>query len=78
MQRLQIELVICLDRYKSHVLAIHRLSDRFRINEIVFVRLHEGPHELGRDQLHLVALFSQSTAQDLRRRQNHLTALTRS
>src|ERR1700688_120604 len=66
MQRLQIELVICLDRHKSDVLALDRLGDSFGINEVVLVRLHEWLHELGSDQLYIVALFSQSTAKEMR------------
>jgi hypothetical protein len=57
MQRLQIELVICLDRHESHILAIHCLGNRFSVDEIVLVRLHKRLHELGWNQLHIMALF---------------------
>ena len=58
MQRLQIQLVICLDRHESHVMAIRCLSNGFGINEVVLVRLHKWLHELSGDQLHIMALFS--------------------
>jgi hypothetical protein len=41
MQSLQIELVLCLDRHETHVLAAHCLSDRFCIEEAVLVGLHK-------------------------------------
>src|SRR6202007_2355849 len=34
MESLQVELVICLDRYEAHVLAIHGLSNRFSVDEV--------------------------------------------
>src|ERR1019366_2745839 len=54
MQCLQIELVIGLDRHKSHVLAIHCLGNRFCIKEVVLVRLHKWLHELSRDERHVM------------------------
>ncbi len=64
--RLQIELVICLDRHEPHVLPIDCLGDRFGIQEVVLVRLYKRLHELRRNQLHVVALFSQGAAQEVR------------
>src|SRR5260370_40220271 len=52
----KVELVICLDRHEAHVLAIHGLSNRFSVDEIVLVRLHKRLHELGWNQLHIMAL----------------------
>src|SRR5882757_7505768 len=46
MQRLQIELVICLDRHETHVLSSDSLRDSFCIKEVIFVGLHKWPHEL--------------------------------
>src|ERR1017187_10319527 len=66
MQRLQIQLVIRFDRHKSHVLAIHCLSNGLCIQEVVLVRLHKRPHELSRYQLHVMALFTQSTTKEVR------------
>src|ERR1035437_3800585 len=66
MQSLQIELVICLARHESHVLAVNRFGDGLGIQEVVLVRLHERPNELSRDQLHIMALFTQSTAKKVR------------
>ena len=42
MDRLQIQLVIGLDRDKAHVPALDGLSDRLRVDDVVLVRLHEG------------------------------------
>jgi hypothetical protein len=64
-QRLQVELVVGLDRNKAHVLAVHRLSDGLGIQKVVLVRLHKGLDELGRDELHIVALCSQRTTQEV-------------
>ena len=57
MESLQVELIICLDRHEAHVLAFHGLGDGFSIDEIVLVRLHKRLHELGWNQLHIMALF---------------------
>src|SRR5277367_4058322 len=66
MQRLQIELVICLDRDETHVLSIDSLRDSFCIKEVVLVGLHKWPHELSRNELHVMALFTQSTTKKVR------------
>jgi hypothetical protein len=55
MESLKVELVIGLDRNKAHVLA----SDRFSIQEVVLVRLHERLHELSWDEPDIVALCSE-------------------
>lgn len=39
MQRLHIQLVICIDRPESHLLTINRLSNRFCIQEVDLVSL---------------------------------------
>jgi hypothetical protein len=57
MDRLQIQLVIRLDRNKAHVLAIDCLGDSFGIDEIVLVGLHERLHELSCDQTNIVPCF---------------------
>ena len=41
------------------------LGDGFGIEEVVLVRLHERPHELRRDKLHVMALLSQGTAEEV-------------
>jgi hypothetical protein len=46
MESLQVELVICLNRHEANVLAIHGLSNRFSVDEIVLVQLHKRLHEL--------------------------------
>jgi len=50
MGRLQVQLVIHLDRDEAHVLALNGLSDRFRVDEVVLVRLYKGLHKLGWNQ----------------------------
>ena len=68
MDRLQIKLVVRLDRNESHVLSTNRFRDGFVTNEVVLVRLHERLHELRRNQLNVVTLLSQNTAQKVRSR----------
>lgn len=50
MQRLQVELVGRLRRYKLHGWALHRLGDRLRITKVVLLPLRIGPHILRRHQ----------------------------
>jgi hypothetical protein len=45
-QRLQVQLVIGLDRNEPHVVPIDRFGNRLGIEEVVLVRLHKGLHEL--------------------------------
>ncbi len=68
MQGLQIQLIVCLDRNKAHVLTVNRLGNGFRVQEVVLVRLHKRLHELSGDQPHIVILLSQGTAQEVRSR----------
>ena len=63
MHRLQIELVIGLDRDEPHVLALYGLGDSLRVHEIVLVGLHKRLHELRRDQPHLVTLLLQGSTE---------------
>src|ERR1700677_4759833 len=65
MDRLQIQLIVRLDRNEAHVLAFHRLGDRLRVDEVVLVRLHEGLHKLGRNQPDIVPLLAQRTAEEV-------------
>src|SRR4029079_13776119 len=55
---LYIELLLRLDRHKAHVQFGHSFRDRFRIDEVVLVRLPVRLYELGGDESHFVALFS--------------------
>jgi hypothetical protein len=59
-------LVVGLDRNKTHVLGLDSLSDRFRIHEVVLVRLHERLHKLRTDQSHMVALLPQCSSEEMR------------
>ncbi len=63
MDRLQVQLVIGLDRHKTHVLAFDSLGDGFGINEVVLV--DERLYKLTWNQLHVVALLAQSTAEEM-------------
>ncbi len=51
---LPIELLLRFDLHKAHVLLGHGFGDRFRIDEVVLVRLALGFDELPRDKPHLV------------------------
>ena|ERR1700674_2489134 len=65
MESLQVELIVGLDRNEAHILPIDSFGDRFSINEVVLVRLHERLYELSWNQLHIMALFSQGTAKEV-------------
>jgi hypothetical protein len=58
MHGLHVELLLSLDLHKAHVLFGHGFGDRFRIDEIVLVRLPVRFYELGGDEPHFVSLFS--------------------
>ena len=60
--RLQVQLVIGLDRNEAHVLAVDSLGDRLRIDKVVLVRLHERLHKLRRNQPNVVPLLAQRSA----------------
>src|SRR5215472_3933443 len=62
MQRLQIQLVIGLDRNKAH----RRSRDGLRIEVVALVRLNIRLHILCWNQSHLVSLFPQSSAKKMR------------
>ena len=59
MQRLQIQLVIGLDRHEPHSGPTHSLSYRFRIDVVTLVRLHVRLYILRGDQPNLMPLLSQ-------------------
>jgi hypothetical protein len=65
-QRLQVELVVGLDRHKAHRRAGYSLGTRFGIDVVVLVRLHVRLHILCRHQAHIMALFPQSAAEKMR------------
>src|SRR5262249_49059126 len=60
MERLDILLVDVLDRHKAHGRTRHRFRDGLGITAVVFVRLDIRLHELGRHELHLVAMFAEA------------------
>ena len=66
MKGLHIQLVIGLDRHEAHRWRCHGLSDCFGIDEVALVRLHVGLDILGRHQSHLVPLFVQCPAEEMR------------
>ena len=61
--RLKVQLVIGLDRNKAHVLPLDSLGNGLGIDEVVLVGLYEGLHELRGNQLHIMALCSQRSAE---------------
>src|ERR1035438_2638639 len=65
-QRLQVELIVGLDRHKTHRRAGYSLGTRFGIDVIVLVRLHVRLHILCRHQARMSTLFPQSTAEKMR------------
>src|SRR5579863_10727376 len=65
MQRLQVQLVIGLDRHEPHRGPTHSLSYRFRIDVVTLVRLHVWLHILRRDQPNFMPLFSQCPAKEM-------------
>jgi hypothetical protein len=42
----------------------HNFRNGFRVDEVVLVRLHKGPHEPRRKQSHLMALLPQGATQE--------------
>ncbi|MGA7752886.1 MAG: hypothetical protein WCB05_08645 [Candidatus Sulfotelmatobacter sp.] len=58
--RLQIELIVTLDRRKGHPRPSDLLRDRLSIDVVTLVRLYVRLHILRRQQPHLVTLLSQS------------------
>src|ERR1700757_505884 len=65
-QRLQVQLVIGLDRHEAHRGTSYSLGTRFAIDVVVLVRLHVRLHVLCRHQAHVMPLFPQSTAEKMR------------
>src|ERR1700747_1696212 len=65
-QRLQVELVIGLDRHKAHRRTGYSFGNGFGIDVVVLVRLHVWLHILCRHQAHIVSLFPQSAAEKMR------------
>src|ERR1700730_8073847 len=65
MESLQVELVVALDRNEAHVLPIYSFSNGFGIEEVVLVGLHKWLYKLGWNQLHMMALFSQYSAEEV-------------
>ena len=65
MDRLQVQLVISLDRHKPHVLTLDRFGDGLGVHEVVLVGLHKWLHELGRDQPHVVTLIPQRLTEEV-------------
>ena len=78
MQRLQIQLLLGLDRHKTHSRSLHRLGNGFGIQVVTLVRLHVGLHVLRRHQSHFMTLCAQRPSQkvsstaDLHANQLHL------
>src|ERR1700747_1076827 len=65
-QRLQVELIVSLDRHKAHRGTGYSLGDGFGIDVVILVRLHVRLDILCRHQTHVMSLFPQSTAEKMR------------
>src|ERR1017187_4915672 len=65
MQGLHVELLVGLDRHKAHRGPAHCLSNRFSVDVIALVGLHERLHILRRHQAYFMALFSQCPAKEM-------------
>src|SRR5262249_60945509 len=61
MERLDVLLVDVLHRHKTHGGPCHRLRDGLGIAAVVFIRLDIRLHELGRHELHLVAMCAEAS-----------------
>src|SRR5258708_24967974 len=66
MQGLHIQLVISLDQHETHRRPCDSLSDRLGIDVVALVRFHVRLHILRRNQSHLVSLFPQCSAKEMR------------
>jgi hypothetical protein len=56
MERLQIELIDCLQWDKPHRRSLDRFPDRLRIQVVVLLRLHKRAHALRRHEPHVVPM----------------------
>src|SRR6202167_837870 len=63
MQSLQVQLLLRLDRHKTHSRSLHRFRNGFGIQVVTLVRLHVGLHVLRRHQPHFMTLFAQRPPQ---------------
>ena len=63
MKSLQVELLDGFGGHKAHCGTLHGFSNGLSVAEVVLVALAEGLHELGRDQLHVVAQGQQLAAE---------------
>jgi hypothetical protein len=59
-------LLLGLDLRKAHVLLGHGFGDGLGIEEVVLIRFAIGFDELGRNEPHLVPLFSQRGTEKVR------------
>jgi hypothetical protein len=65
-QRLKVELIICLDRNEAHTRTLYSFGDCFSVEGIVLVAFDERFHELRRNQTRLMTLRRQTGAQPMR------------
>src|SRR6266851_9037560 len=63
MQSLQVQLLLRLDRHKTHSRSLHRFGNGFGIQVVALVRLHVGLHILRWHQSHFMTLFAQCPPQ---------------
>src|ERR1700751_2552016 len=65
-QRLQVQLIVALDRHKAHRGTGYSFGNGFGIDVVVLVGLHVWLDILCRHQAHVMPLFPQSAAQKMR------------
>src|ERR1700745_2903755 len=65
-QRLEVELIVSLDRHKAHGGTGYSFGNGLGIDVVILVPLHVGLHILGRHQAHVMPLFAQSAAEKMR------------
>ncbi len=63
--RLQVQLVICLDRNEAYVLSLDCFGYSLRIDEVAVVGLYERLHERRRNQTNFVALLAQRSTEEV-------------
>jgi hypothetical protein len=66
MERLHIQLLLRLDRYKTHPRPSDRFGNRFRVDVVALVGLHIRLYVLRRHQAHFMPLFPQSPPEKVR------------
>src|SRR6202008_2756051 len=64
-QRLQVQLIVALDRHKAHRGTGYSFGNGFGIDVVILVSLHVRLHILCRHEAHVMPLFAQSAAEKM-------------